>query len=254
MTEFSFQLYSARNFLPWEEVYSKLAKAGYTAVEGFGGIFGEMDKASGKALKSRLDAHGLKMPTGHFAVAALETRMKDLLEFVEAAGVETIFAPSLPPEERVKTYDGWRSFGEKLSGLGKQVKAAGFDFGWHNHNFEFATFDNGKSAMDAIFETAPDISWEVDIAWIVKGGADPFVYIDKYGDAITAIHVKDLAPDGEMLDEDGWADAGHGTLPWTELMKAIREKTGARHFVAEHDNPNDLDRMISRAIASFKSW
>ncbi|TGW05284.1 sugar phosphate isomerase/epimerase, partial [Mesorhizobium sp. M2D.F.Ca.ET.145.01.1.1] len=32
----SFQLYSARNFLPWTDVLEMLGKLGYAEVEGFG--------------------------------------------------------------------------------------------------------------------------------------------------------------------------------------------------------------------------
>ena len=35
----SFQLYSARNFMPWSDVYKSVAALGYTQVEGFGGVY-----------------------------------------------------------------------------------------------------------------------------------------------------------------------------------------------------------------------
>ncbi len=254
MTKLSFQIYSARNFQPWEDTYAKLGKAGYSAIEGFGPVYGAMDKAAGEALKTTLAANGLAMPTGHFSIVDLETRNADVLEFSAAAGVENIYCPYLLPEQRPADFDGWRAFGARLATVGEAVKAAGFGFGWHNHDFEFQTFDNGKTVLDAIFEGGPDLAWEADIAWIVRGSADPLEYVEKYADRITAVHVKDIAPKGENLDEDGWADPGHGTLAWPELISAIREKTGARHFVVEHDNPSDIDRLINQAMASFKSW
>ena len=27
-----------------------------------------------------------------------------------------------------------------------------------------------------------------------------------------------------------------------------------RHYIVEHDNPNDIDRLIERSIASFQSF
>ena len=36
MTDFSYQLYSSRNFQPLEATLTMVAKAGYTAVEGYG--------------------------------------------------------------------------------------------------------------------------------------------------------------------------------------------------------------------------
>ena len=42
----SFQLYSARNFQPWEGVLQTLGKLGYTQVEGFGGVYDDPEGAS----------------------------------------------------------------------------------------------------------------------------------------------------------------------------------------------------------------
>jgi sugar phosphate isomerase/epimerase len=94
----------------------------------------------------------------------------------------------------------------------------------------------------------------MDLAWVVKGGEDPVKWMDKYGSRIVAIHVKDIAPPGEKLDEDGWADVGHGILDWKSLLATAKQKTKARYFVAEHDKPSDPIRFARNAIASVKQW
>ena len=38
---------------------------------------------------------------------------------------------------------------------------------------------------------------------------------------ITSVHVKDIAR-GRELDEDGWADVGHGTVDWKGLIAALQ--------------------------------
>lgn len=254
MEKFGFQLYSGRNFPPLSDVFALLAKNGYAEVEGFGGIYGDMDEAAGRALRSELDAAGLSMPTGHFSIDALESNPDKVIAFARAVGIEAIICPHLVPDQRPRDVEGWTDFGRRLQKAGIPYRAAGFDFGWHNHDFEFATLEDGSVVLDRIFEGGPDLAWEIDIAWVVRGRADPFAWIDKYGNRIIAVHVKDLAPQGENADEGGWADVGHGTLDWGRLMQAIGEKTKARYFIAEHDNPNDLERMATRSIRSFKSW
>ena len=94
----------------------------------------------------------------------------------------------------------------------------------------------------------------MDLAWVVKGGADPIAWMDKYGSRITAVHVKDIAPAGEALDEDGWADVGQGTLDWKSLIKTIQAKTKAKYFVAEHDKPSDAIRFARRSMDAVKTW
>jgi sugar phosphate isomerase/epimerase len=72
-------------------------------------------------------------------------------------------------------------------------------------------------------------------------------WIKKYADRITAVHVKDIAPKGENLDEDGWADVGKGTVNWPACFKALA-KTKTLSYILEHDNPNDLARFAKRSF------
>ena len=53
-TPWSFQLYSARNFQPWDKVLKMLGQVGYTQVEGFGGVY-----ADPAAFRKELDSNGL---------------------------------------------------------------------------------------------------------------------------------------------------------------------------------------------------
>ena len=70
---------------------------------------------------------------------------------------------------------------------------------------------------------------------------------------MVAVHIKDIAPEGEALDEDGWADIGQGTLDWAGLMAELHA-TPAGLFVLEHDNPSDDERFAHRSIAAVKSY
>ena len=248
MTDFSYQLYSSRNFQPLEATLAMIAKAGYASVEGYGGLY---DDAAG--LASLLKAHHLSMKTGHFGLTMLETEVSHALTIATTLGMERIYCPHLMPGERPTTADGWRKFGARLQEVAKPYRDAGFGFGWHNHAFEFVALHDGSVPQDLIFEGGPDLEWEADIAWIIRGGADPFEWIKWYGDRITAVHVKDIAPEGDNLDEDGWADVGYGTVDWAGLMVALRG-TACENFVMEHDNPSDHSRFATRSITSAKGY
>ncbi|UXS04924.1 sugar phosphate isomerase/epimerase family protein [Agrobacterium tumefaciens] len=254
MTELGFQLYSARNFLPFSNIFKKLAEAGYKQVEGYGAMYASLDEADLKALREELDANGLSMPTGHFGLDLLEGDPKKALNIAKVLGVEAIYCPYLMPDQRPADAAGWFAFGKRLQEVGKPFVDAGLTFGWHNHDFEFKTLTDGSTPQEQILAGGPDLKWEADIAWIVRGDADPFSWIESYGKRITAVHVKDIAPKGENTDEDGWADVGHGTLDWKGLIDALKSKSATQNFVVEHDNPKDIDRLISRSIASFKSY
>jgi sugar phosphate isomerase/epimerase len=253
MTKLGFQLYSAREYPPFSDVFAKVAKAGYKEVEGYGAMYASLDDAGLKAMRADLDKNGLTMPTGHFALDMLEGDPERALNIAKVLGIEAIYAPYILPDQRPSDAKGWHAFGARLQKAGQPFRAAGLDFGWHNHDFEFVALPDGSLPMEQILAGGPDLSWEADLAWVARGGADPFSWIETFGPRITAVHVKDIAPAGENTDEGGWADVGHGTLDWAKLVQALKS-TAARHYVVEHDNPNDLDRVVTRSIASFKTY
>ncbi len=248
MTDFSYQLYCSRNFPPLSRTLQMVAAAGYKNVEGYGALYADASKVA--ELNAHLAASGLKMPTGHFGIDQLENEPDRVLEIAEAVGIETIYCPFLPPDQRPDTGKGWYEFGQRLQKAAAPYRDAGLGFGWHNHDFEFRNTANGALPQTAIFEGGPDLEWEADIAWVIRGGADPQEWIRTMGKRITAVHVKDIAPAGENKDEDGWADVGHGMVDWQSLMTALKERTRAKYYVMEHDNPKDDKRFAERSLAA----
>jgi sugar phosphate isomerase/epimerase len=224
-----------------------VAGLGYKQVEGYGALYADAGKVA--ELNEHLAASGLKMPTGHFSIDMLEREPARVLEIAKAVGIETIYCPFVPPDQRPTDGAGFEAFGKRLQAAGTPYRDAGLGFGWHNHDFEFHKTAHGAVPLRAIFEGGPDLEWEADLAWVTKGGDDPLEWIKIYGNRITAVHVKDIAPAGQNADEDGWADVGHGTLDWKGLMAALKG-TGVKYFVIEHDNPKDDRRFAERSIAA----
>lgn len=247
MTDLSYQLYSSRNFLPLADTLSMLADLGYAQVEGYGGLYEDLD-----GLAAALKDSGLSMPSGHFGLDMLEEEPARVLEIAKAVGMTSIYCPHIGPELRPSDAAGWREFGARLEKAGAPYRDAGLKFGWHNHDFEFVAQADGSIPMEEILAGGPGLSWEADIAWIVRGGGDPFDWIARHGSRIEGVHVKDIAEEGKCLDEDGWDDVGHGTMDWKGLLEALKD-TPCSLFVMEHDNPNDHQRFASRSIAAVRA-
>ena len=72
--------------------------------------------------------------------------------------------------------------------------------------------------------------------------------MNRYRSLVAAAHVKDIAPEGENADQDGWADVGAGVLDWRDLWRACRD-AGARWMVVEHDKPADPARTARASFA-----
>jgi len=247
--KFSFQLYSARNFTPWAQVYKSISDLGYTQVEGFGAVYEDA-----AATRDGLDSAGLTMPSGHYSLEQLENDLPATLDTATTLGCISIFCPYLDEEQRPTDEAGWKTFGHRLNSISQKVTDKGFRFGWHNHDFEFVPCADGSIPMRSILESATEIDWEMDVAWAARAGSDPSPWIREFGSRITAVHVKDIAAPGESTDEDGWADIGFGTLDWKKLIAQLVSDTKTELFIAEHDNPNDHQRFASRSIESLNSF
>lgn len=247
--DWSYQLYSSRNHTPWSDVLKGLAGAGYKRVEGFGGVYDDP-----KAFAAELKANGLKMPTGHFSVDMLEKDFGQVQAIAKALGIKLLIAPYLMADERPSTTKGWQDFGKRLGKVGKRAADAGYGFAWHNHDFEFQLLPGGSAPMRHILEQAPDIGWEMDVAWVIRGGTDPAAWIAAYGPRIAAVHVKDIATAGTNADQDGWTDVGSGVVDWKGLYKLLKAKTKAKYFVMEHDKPADAARFAKRSISAANKF
>lgn len=246
MTDFSYQLYSSRDFGPMPETFGMLAALGYAHVEGYGPVYEDLD-----ATKKALDETGLTMPSGHFAMDMVENNPDRVIEIAKALGIRKIIVPYLMPADRPTDAAGWTAFGKRLAAAGKPLQDAGFQFGWHNHDFEFIALPTGELPIDLILANE-SVGFEFDVAWAAVAGQDPADVIAQYGDRIIAAHVKDRAPAGQNANEDGWADAGHGTLDWPGHFSALKA-AGCDLFIMEHDKPADDNRFASRALAYMTS-
>jgi sugar phosphate isomerase/epimerase len=245
--DYSYQLYSARNEASLDDTLKTLKSLGYSQVEGWGGQFGDP-----AALAQSLKNAGLTMPTAHMGYSQLQDT-DAVLKVVDTVGIQTVFCPAPPSEEYRSGGGDWQGFAEGLAKIAAAFKAAGKGFGYHNHHWEFGKV-NGKTPIEMILDASPDTQWEMDLAWVVKANEDPIAWMDRLGSRITAVHVKDIAPAGEALDEDGWADVGQGTLNWKQLLADIKSKTRATYFVAEHDKPSDAIRFARRSMEALKGY
>ncbi|MBY6154447.1 sugar phosphate isomerase/epimerase [Vannielia litorea] len=246
----SYQLYSSRDAGAWEDTLNHLASLGYSYVEGFGGVYEDPH-----GFKALLDANQLAMPSGHFfPLASFEEDFDKSIAAAKVLGMERLFCPA-PTDEYRNGADlaAWKDLANRLNEAGKRVQGAGLRFGWHNHHWEFMALEDGTLPMQVLLDLAPEIEWEMDVAWVVRGGADPLKWIADHKDRITTAHVKDIAPEDECADEDGWADVGHGVMDWPGLMAAL-EGAGVDLFVMEHDKPNDARRFAQRSLEAVKRF
>lgn len=240
----SIQLYTLRSLENLDRILDVVADAGYRHVETVGSHLDDVVNVRGK-----LDARGLKATSSHVSLAALRERPDAVADACGMLGFTELFMPAVPPDQRDMAAEGWRALGAELGRIAEWFQGRGITLGYHNHHWELKPKDGRKTALELIFEAAgaSPLAWQVDVAWLVRGGVEPREWLHRYSSRIVSAHVKDIAPQGQNEDQDGWSDVGAGILDWRELWRACRE-AGARTMVVEHDKPAD---PAQTARASF---
>jgi sugar phosphate isomerase/epimerase len=249
MLPIAVQLYSLRNVQSsFDEILGQVAAIGYSGVETVGN-----HSLSAEAMQDLLAKHGLQVVSTHVAIAAMEADLDGIIAFNKAIGNNTLVIPFLAPADRGTDGASWTALGQRLDGIGQQVRAAGMQLLYHNHAFEMETID-GKLGIDWLMESsAPEnVGFEVDLAWVARGGQDGVAMLQKYAGRCPRVHCKDLAPEGENQDQMGFADVGHGTLDWSALLPAAKA-AGAEWYIVEHDLPKEPMHSIQRSYEFLKS-
>jgi sugar phosphate isomerase/epimerase len=249
-TPLSIQLYSLRALPGLPEVLDAVRNAGYRHVELIGS---HLDAASD--VRKQLDARELSASSSHVGMAALRERFDVVMAACKTLGFTQLFMPAVPPDERHNVEPYWTELGRELGQMAMRAKDRGMTLGYHNHDWELNRQADGRSALDCLFAGAGDapLAWQADVAWLVRGGADPVALMQHYKDRLVSVHAKDLAPEGTKLDEDGWADVGHGVLDWRGSLAPAAVACGARWLVAEHDKPSDPARFARNSFSFLNS-
>ncbi|MEA2707480.1 MAG: hypothetical protein QOF78_81 [Phycisphaerales bacterium] len=238
MIPISVQLYTVRDLIAkdFAVTVKQVATIGYKSVEmaGYGNL-----KTAAEAKKA-LDDAGLSVAGAHAPIEVLEKDVEKVMDENEALGSKLIICPWMP-EARRKDAEGWKAVAKSLNQVGRACHERGIDFAYHNHSFEFQKFD-GKSGLDILFENSEPhlVKAEIDVYWVKHGGEDPVARINKLGDRVIALHLKDMAAG----DDKKFAEVGTGILDFKAILEAAT-KNGVHYGAVEQDNTYGKDPLES---------
>jgi len=103
---------------------------------------------------------------------------------------------------------------------------------------------DGRTLFDVLLdETSPElVTFEMDVFWLLHGGADPVRYLESYPHRFKLMHLKDMAKGsatgiltGRAPDETSVA-LGTGMVDWSRVLEAAR-KAGVREYYIEDESP-----------------
>ena len=98
----SYQLYCSRNFSPLTDTLAMLAKAGFTEVEGYGGLYSDP-----AALAAQLNSVGLAMTSGHFGIDMVEGDPAKTIATARTLGMKMVIVPHIVADQRPTDATSW---------------------------------------------------------------------------------------------------------------------------------------------------
>jgi sugar phosphate isomerase/epimerase len=215
----------------------KVSAAGYRAVE-----LAALPPIEPEALRDLLAAEQLLPMASHESLETLRGGLDAVLDRITTVGCPRIIVPWLPDTERTDPA-GVRRLAGELGAIARTCASRGIRLGYHNHAFEFEPLD-GTTVWDVLLaELPPEVELELDVYWAAVGGRDPVAEIRAIPERIRLLHMKDRAAGAEPRD----APAGHGTLPFPDIIEAARS-AGVDWYVVEQDEPDDALDDIERAF------
>lgn len=245
------QLYSLRDDLPKDlkGTIEKVAKAGYTQLEGYG--FSIKDQFWGlkpDEFKKLLDANGLTIPSGHYGLGTYlvdgnTDELKAAIAAAKVMGSNYITIPWLDESIR-KSADDYKKIASAINTAGQMCKDAGLRLAYHNHNFEFEKQGDTTGYQILLNETDKNlVDFELDLYWVARSGNDPIKLFKENPGRFTMWHVKDM----DKTDPNLNTEIGSGTIDFKPIF-ADAKLSGMKYFFVEHETnykPNPIESVAT---------
>ena len=223
------------------EAFKAIKSIGYEAVQ-----MSAICEIDAKLLKSYSDEFALPITCTHSPFDRIINDTDNLINEHIIYGCPTIGLGYMPNEyhEGNGVYD----FIEILREPIRKIKAAGLNFAYHNHAFEFKSIE-GKLMFDILIDELPDLDFILDTYWVKYAGYDYLEYIKRLGkDRLKNVHFKDMKtePAGDICP------CGEGVIDFAPVVK-LCDELGIVNALVEQDNAPDSGDSIGQMAISYNN-
>ena len=233
------QLYTLRDAMAKDAdgTLKKVADIGYKQVESFGYSDGKFFGKTPKEFAAKLKELGLTAPSGHYTTGkvmkskgTLTDDWKRAVDDAAAIGQKYMVCAFLFPPERTKL-DDYKQFADLFNKSAEVCRAAGVQFAYHNHDFEFQPLD-GQVPYDLLLSSTDPklVKMELDLYWAVFAKQDPIALFKKHPGRFPLWHVKDMA----KTPEREFAEVGTGSIDFQRIFDA-QKTAGLTNYFVEQD-------------------
>jgi sugar phosphate isomerase/epimerase len=243
------QLYSLRETIKVDPVQAldRAKTHGFTSVELYSSL--PLEPA---ALKTLLAERGMTAVSGHFGYDALKKDLAGSVQKAQDLGLKFAGVAWIPHEIGKFGEADVKRAAADFQEFGAAFKAAGIQFFYHTHGYEFRPVELGKpetwfDRLAAATDPAL-VAFEMDVFWVVHPGADPVALLAKYPNRWALMHLKDIrkgAVTGIYLGSAPLTDdvpLGTGQVNWPAVLKQAAA-SGVKHYFIEDESPTVLEAL-----------
>jgi sugar phosphate isomerase/epimerase len=231
---------------------TSIAGAGFLGVE-------TVDVPGGDAVEARrvLDGLGLAITSSHTwaDLADREALSRAMAALAELGSPRAVVAP-----RAVATPDGVDALVDQVGAAARVAASHGLRLAYHNHDGELADVE-GTPVIDRLAAGLGDaVDFQVDIFWVVVGGADPAAVVDRLGDRVVSLHVKDgVDLPGSAYSGEPFVNVpvGSGVVDPEAVIKTAEALPSVEWLIVEFDHVagsateatgRSLDHLVERGL------
>ncbi|MEN0051474.1 MAG: sugar phosphate isomerase/epimerase, partial [Bacteroidota bacterium] len=170
---------------------------------------------------------------------------------------EIVFGYMLPGERA--TLEQYKKISDRLNKAGEECKAAGIQLCYHNHSFEFLPME-GSTGYDVLIERLdPELAkFELDVFWSSLGGVEPVGLMEKLGERVHLLHLKDKLTGSPVIYDEGkvpeetFLPLGKGAVNMKGVLE-LAQKNNVKYCMVEQDQSPDPIQDIGVSVSYLEN-
>jgi sugar phosphate isomerase/epimerase len=142
---------------------------------------------------------------------------------------------------------------EKMETTAERFKATGIRYCYHNHDLEFLTAYDGKTAFEQLLSRTSSLAIELDVGWVLAGCEDPERILKRCAARVASLHMKDLVPGTWVRQQSNevrptFTALGTGMLKLESILQAAFEQ-GLTWAIVEQDDMRNLSELETATVS-----
>jgi sugar phosphate isomerase/epimerase len=223
VSRIALQLYTVRDACAadLEGTLARTAELGFDGVELY-----DLHGHTPEVVRELLDRNGIVACGRHALLPVVEEELDRLAEELRVLGTDRLVVSWIEPPRSPADAE---SVHERLLAAAERAAGLGLRLGFHNHDGELATLEDGRSLLDRLLASTGRLFLELDLGWVWYAGTDPLELLGRMDGRSPLVHVKDMRRNGSRFQPLGRGDVDYGALG------TVAEGAGVEWLIVEQD-------------------